>query len=656
MARGYIWLPIYNPMKFNGRRNFLKLSGIAASGILLPRSADAHVLAFTEDPLFIASPPPDYENLHSLAYDLLKRWGDGLLAVQVTDPKLKGVYGGMLCPACANVHGRGADAIFPLMYLAHRTKNKKYQTAAMRLYDWMEDKVSMPDGSWVSEIVVSDWTGISVFTAIMLAETLVHFGHMLDTYTKQKWDARLKKAAVFLYKDFTIHTGNINYPIACSYALALIGTYFNEPKFLARGKELAYESLKYFTPNDHLLYGEGHPEKEPTPKGCYSVDLGYNVEESLQALALYAKLTKDKTVFDTVLRSMKAHAEFMLPDGGWDNSWGTRNFKWTYWGSRTSDGCQPAFAIMAEYDPAFYQVALRNTQLLSRCTHNGLLHGGPHYVKHGEVPCLHHTFCHSKALAALLIKTDGSGPTKSAELPRLKEYGVKSFTDIQTWLIAKGQWRGTVTGYDEEYLMKSGHASGGALSMLWHKKAGPVITASMTVYQLVENFNMQRDKDPNSLCLTPRFELIMDKHVYTNIHDLKAEVKNSAPGNEIVFEIRSALVDDSQLPYNQLPIGCAISYVFGDEHFTIRAQCDVAGDLPVRYYLPVISANDEKVTVLSNTNLKIEKPGGVLNLESSSPFTIASTKNGRIFNFVPGMEAIPLVFDTKKVTVKIWMG
>jgi hypothetical protein len=31
---------------------------------------------------------------------------------------------------------------------------------------------------------------------------------------------------------------------------------------------------------------------------------------------------------------MDTHLEFMLHDGAWDNSWGTRNFKWTYWGNR----------------------------------------------------------------------------------------------------------------------------------------------------------------------------------------------------------------------------------------------------------------------------------------------------------------------------------
>ncbi|RKR79946.1 hypothetical protein BDD43_0032 [Mucilaginibacter gracilis] len=643
-------------MKFTGRRNFLKWSGLAASGLLLPHHADAR-FNFPENTVLrdqgVAHIPHDPEDLHSLAFNLLKRWGDGLLAHQVSDTNFTGLYGGILCPACASVHGRSADAILPLMYLGHRTKDPKYQHAAMGLYDWMEEKVSMPDGSWVSEIVISDWTGISVFTAVMLAETLTHFGGMLDKATKHKWEERLKKAAEFLYRDFTIHTGNINYPITCSYALALIGTYFNEPKYLARGKALAHEGLQYFTPNDHLLYGEGHPEKEPTAKGCYSVDLGYNVEESLQALVLYAKLTGDQEVFDTVLRSMKAHAEFMLPDGGWDNSWGTRNFKWTYWGSRTSDGCQPGYAIMAEYDPSFYQVALHNTQLLDRCTKKGLLHGGPHYTDHGELPCVHHTFCHSKALTTLLLK---SSPAKqnTAQLPRLKaDDVVKEFKDIQTWLIAKGGWRGTVTAYDEEYLMKSGHASGGALTMLWHQKVGPVITASMTTYQLVENFNMQRDKDPYSVCLTPRFQLTGDQHLYTNIHDLKATVKHQEVRGDILFETFSALVDESQAPYEKTAIGCKVSYRFTADQFKITAVCDADDALPVKYMLPVISASGEKLTRVSDRELRIEKAGAVLRLVANVPFDIEPSRNGRVFNFVPGLEAVPLSFRGKKIEVLI---
>ena len=76
-----------------------------------------------------------------------------------------------------------------------------------------------------------------------------------------------------------------------------------------------------------------------------AVDLGYNVEESLQSLVLYGLLEQDEEVLATVTKALTTHAEFMLPDGAWDNSWGTRSYKWTYWGSRTSDGCQAAICV-----------------------------------------------------------------------------------------------------------------------------------------------------------------------------------------------------------------------------------------------------------------------------------------------------------------------
>lgn len=75
--------------------------------------------------------------------------------------------------------------------------------------------------------------------------------------------------------------------------------------------------------------------------------MGYNVEETIPSLVGYALITGDKEALDIMEKTMKVQIEFMLPDGAWDNSWGTRNFKWTYWGSRTSDGCQAGFAALA---------------------------------------------------------------------------------------------------------------------------------------------------------------------------------------------------------------------------------------------------------------------------------------------------------------------
>src|SRR5258708_34789115 len=105
-----------------------------------------------------------------------------------------------------------------------------------------------------------------------------------------------------------------NYPITASLAFALCGHALGEHRYLDRARALAHTSLDYFTPNG-LLFGEGHPLREVTPKGCHPVDLGYNVEESLPALAHYSLLTNDQQVLEQTVKSLRAHMEFMLPNG-----------------------------------------------------------------------------------------------------------------------------------------------------------------------------------------------------------------------------------------------------------------------------------------------------------------------------------------------------
>ena len=51
----------------------------------------------------------------------------------------------------------------------------------------------------------------------------------------------------------------------------------------------------------------------------------------------------------------------------------------------------------------------------------------------------------------------------AALLPRERAYGIQRCKDVGTWLIASSDWRATVTGYDQEYLMKGGHATGSEL-------------------------------------------------------------------------------------------------------------------------------------------------------------------------------------------------
>ena len=620
------------------RRKFLQTGALAGTGFLLP-------VRHWKNDGWRGAP-----ELLSLSEDLLGRWGVGLLALQVDRPADKSLHGGFLCPACSTIHGRCGDAIFPLLYLAEKNKDERYLKAAVDVYGWMEETVSMPDGSWVNEVSVSLWKGTTVFATIALAESILHFSHLVDVSMQARWKDRLYKAGQYLYDTFTIQTGNINYPIACSYALSLAGTVLDNRSFKERGVSLAHEALRCITPRGRLIFGEGHPQKEVSPKGCYAVDLGYNVEESLPSLVLYGRLTNDKEVLEAAVVTLRAHMEFMLPDGGWDNSWGTRNYKWTYWGSRTSDGCQPAYAFMAAYDPVFYKVALQNTRLLDQNTHDNLLYGGPHYRQHGVLPCVHHTFSHSKALTTLLVRRDWNSPPSEAAvwLPREKEYGIKAFPEIDTWLISKKGWRATVTGYDQEYTMKSGHASGGALTLLWHERVGLLIAAGMNKYQLVEPFNMQRERDLLTGCLTPRWEREVDGVIYSNINDLGAVIEMTKEGDDDIIVVHARMVDENQQPAPGASPEVRIAYRFSDEGLTINARS--AGG---KYLLPLVATSSEALEALSEKKWRLHKRGGVVTVDASLSGATAIDGKDRIFNFVPGVEAIPLTWMGDEVGIKI---
>lgn len=648
-ATGHVWLLLSFKFCFRmklSRRKFIQMGSAAGAGYWLAPTPGAAQ----------AANKPAADPLFTEAFELLKDWGEGLLQLQVHRPGEPGLHGGILCPACAMVHGRSADIVFPLLYLCEATGDPRYSRAALSVYDWMENTVSLPDGSWVNELSASNWKGTTVFGAIALAESLQHFPHLLDAATRERWQRRLHAAMQYVFDTFTIDTGNINYPVTASYALALGGRLLNETAWQEKGKALAHEALHYFSLNDHLLYGEGHPSPVVSARGCYSIDLGYNVEESLPALVQYAQLTGDNEVLDAVFTSLQAHLSFMLPDGGWDNSWGSRNYKWTWWGSRTSDGCQPAYALMAYRDPVFYKAALLNTRLLKNCTHHHLLYGGLHNYRHGVAPCVHHTLGHSKALATLLVhQKDIRTPAQPGQLllPMEKIQGVRQFKDIATWLFEHKGWRGTLTANDQQYNIKGGHAMGGAISLLWHPRTGPLLIAGMTRYQLVETTNMQRDKSAGNTNLTPRLELVQDGRVFSNILDPSGTVHHTTEEGVLQFVTQSRLTaEDGQPVQANNAADTRITYHISANRFSINVQYTGTGT-PV-FILPLVATADEKITSSSSKRLLLHKPGGIVRVEAGSPFTVTGADQ-RLFHFVPGMQAIVLQFTGHRIEVDLYL-
>jgi hypothetical protein len=598
--------------------------------------------------------------------ELLQTWCDGLIAHQETAIADGGVRGALVCPGCGIIHGRCGDAVYPLLRVARSTGDAKYVRAAVAVHEWSERNVSRADGSWVNDVTLSSWQGITVFHSIALAEALHHHGDLLDAATRTSWMERLARAVKFLDGFISIETGNINYPVTASYCFALCGQVLGEPKYTERGRGLAHQSLEHFTVNGFLA-GEGHPLNAVTAKGCRAVDLGYNVEESLPALAMYSVLTGDKVVLEPTVKALRTHMEFMLPDGAWDNSWGTRNYKWSWWGSRTSDGCHPAYVLLAEHDPKFREVAWRNLELMAACTHDGLLYGGPDYRAAGYSPCIHHTFTHAKALATVLDRGGAQlGVTERVALPREDAQGLKSFPEIGTRLAAVGDWRATVTENDFEYVEQvqpgggqgGGHATGGALTMLYHRGLGPILTASMTEYKLVEISNQQAFRDGPHMTLTPRIEMVLGPGsggTYTSLSDLEAVVTASDLDGEIRFEARGRLLTASHKPVAGGELRYSLKYMMSAGGVEIVARVDGANvAAPVRFVLPVISRSGETVVQPDAGTVRIAKAKGTLVVKTDAAFEALATE--RTFNLVPGFECLALEVGMepgKEVRIKI---
>ncbi|KPM30529.1 Hypothetical protein I595_3350 [Croceitalea dokdonensis DOKDO 023] len=622
------------------RRSFTQLSVLASMGLLVPM----HACKENKNPTDTAE--PETSSFEALSAELLAEWCDAMLATQIDKPEDPTLHGALFCDACNRIHGRCMDAVYPFLYMADTTGEQKYVDAAINVMEWSKN-VSKPDGSWTVVPNPKTWAGITVFGAIALGEALHHHGHILPEEIKVEWTERLKKAAEFVHKNFNIDYSHTNYPITAVYGLHLWGELFDNEAYKAHARQLADEFPSRLTQPNHIIFGENKPATEPSEKGLLPVDLGYNVEETLNGIALYAVAVKDDELLALVEKSMESHLEFMLPDGAWDNSWGTRQNKWSYWGSRTTDGCQPAFSLMADRNEAFGTAAYLSTELLQRCTVDGLLAGGLHYEKHGVLPCLHHTFAHAKSLAFVLDNSEQLPEiTKSKPVPRSLEYGIKHFEDLAVWLVSTGPWRGTVSANDVVFKKPlSQAATGGSLAVLWHEKVGPLFTASMAEYLLVEPYNQQPQPNGEDFALTPRMEVFKKDQWYTNLYDLKADVLASdAPGKSVV-SVKTQLTNKEQKKLADAQF--YLTYSFEKETMKISTMSTSWNEemALVSLVLPLISPNHEKVTQVSEEQIEIEKEGGTVVVSANAPMSIKKTKRNRIFNMVPGMEAIPITID-----------
>lgn len=546
---------------------------------------------------------------------LLQSYCDTLVRTQILSDD-SNFHGAVPCPACHLLHGRVVDTVYPLTVLWCKTGEARYLTAACNAVNFAEHNLVGKRGEYYND-ALTDWEGPTVFAAVALGETLFYHEDALPIAVKEQWQTVFRRLAAFIRVRFfeADFSANINYFATAAAAMAVAYRLLGEESF----RDAAYLHAKkvrgFFTRN-HILTGEG---SGVSPKGFRAVDIGYNVEESLPSLTLFALLLEDEEWLDFTTHAWYAHLDFLLPDGGWDNTFGSRQYKWTYYGSRTSDGCQTGLSLLAHRDPLLAEAAERNFRLLAACSQDGYLYGGPMYHEAGEAPCFHHALAHAKAVAAL-VEHDFV-PEATVLLPRERAYGLRYFPDLDIAMVAKGKLRATVSAYD--YAVRPEAAvGGGTLTMLYHMTYGPLFAATMAKYTRYEELNMQLPRGPVS-CGTVRIEA----DGLSSVFALDAVLTKEETEEAVLLSATGCLQNQRR---TEKGASYTLTYRFAEEGMIFTAACDRDAIL----YLPVVCSKASTLTVLGREAVVSNKKATV-SLRSDGVF-LCENPNERFFNPVGG--------------------
>ena len=556
-------------------------------------------------------------------YSLLKEWCDYMLdrtVKGIEDPNLKGA---MLCPACGFVHGRFADAVLAYTLLYIETGEEKYLKAADEAVDWSENNVITPEGTWYNDINAI-WYGTGLFSAMALGETLHNFKGKIPEALYNKWFnifVRMAKGSVkFMHYEWFKPV--INYYCGAAAFFAFCYNFLGDEIY--KNEAIYWEGLcvNKFDENG-LLYGECHPHEIVTEKGCHGIDLGYNLEESIQLLLQYAMYIGDEEKLKFYCDKALAHLEFIMPDGAIDDSFGTRHNKWTYWGSRTSDGVEEAFPRVAKYDRRFAKAAALNFDLLKRCTVDGALYAG--LMQHGanQPACIHHAFAHTKALALMYLYMDEKDfeNLEDVTLPREEEYGVKSFQNGYLKLISVGDMRATVSAVDIIVESDKRCNMGGNLNLLWHKKYGAICAATMHEFYMVEPTNFQQLRNAEkTYCMTPR--IICGE--YSSDTDKTVEISSSGDKNKVEITI----IGNKELNFK-------IDYIFESN----KVKIAITSEKDAIYMLPIVADNKSEIKALTENEYLFNN---ILKVRANNDVKPTTDLNKRFFNQVGGFEYLPL--------------
>ena len=448
-------------------------------------------------------------------------------------------FGAVWCERCRCYHTRAAEALFPFAVLEKHNSDQHSPESAIILGNWLISR-QQPKGFWFE--TPNDWKGTTVFQLMSLAAAYPHLDAYLSDDEKKAWINAIRSAACWIRANIREWRANMNYTASASAALMLAYHVVPEEKLRRSAAKFARKTAGKIN-SEGFICGEG---KIFPLFGREGVDIGYNLEMSLGALAIYARLSGDDAVRTETLRAVETHLKFMYPDGSLDDSWGSRSYKWTLYGSKTAHGSQMALEILSKRHPEFRRFSEQNLQFLKNNMKNGLPGNGPHSWWDPEfIPCIYPAFTRAAAIAFALDYSKRSHKHKTQIPDNLSETDnqgkvVELFQTVNICRVRTTEMNVTISGYHPVFIrftkfinsmndfitsifpfnpfrIKLHPPTGGTISMFYHRKFGLVQASSPTRYFPVEAMHMPevRDYEPLTSCIN----IQRGKDVFSNLYE-----------------------------------------------------------------------------------------------------------------------------------------
>lgn len=537
-------------------------------------------------------------------------------------------------PEAQPIHSRAAEAVYPLAVAYKHSKDEKYATAAVRLGNWLIT-VQEASGAWIEEWpAATGWDGTSADQLISMANAYVILKAKLTPQEDTAWVGCITRAADWVAANFP--KGNINYVPTGAVALLSANRAISSPKasWLTKAASLMDQTVAAIN-GDTLLTGEG-----------MGVDLGYNIAQSIGFIAMYGLMLPSPTHVESAVALLKTHQHFMYPGGAIDNSWGTRNFKWTLEsGTKTAPGVFFSFALLADKDPSFLRGAQQALSWLAAHARDdkGWLIYGPHATRHptSSPPSNYGTFARAQSIATAV--EFGPAATAVGKIPADEKNWLKHLPSVKTGVFRTDKIMATVTSYGEiGSYPRDSMARGGSVSALWFEgygSTGFMQVSSQTNYTRIESKHMPIEQ--NLLPLTPRVETVTGAY-NSNLYDDKATLAIMQDASGVHATTGGALKNISGASSGTT---FKWTYDFGPNSYT--KQLEVSAGKGLRIVEPFVDDTGNQYKLEGTDTFVITTQAGseyrLKVISSSAPYTLtAGTDRARFWSPFPGLDCYPL--------------